>query len=184
MRSFVLMLFLVCPYAAGSDPMGDLPRLLPAQPPAPKENPTPKDWQPGVYSGRVVGLTEKAVIIKLAGALRVERISFHPDGTVKEKQVYTQDNDQPPKEFVFHDQLLPRPGGRTLVVHGHNISDLRIGDVIQFGCSHGLDMEYCTSIEIHRRPGGRVPRRLEMSGRVNSVDSSARISTTTGGTCG
>jgi hypothetical protein len=150
----VLIGLLVAPLAA-SYPPGDLPR------PAPMPIPVPKDWQPGSYRGRVVALTDKTVTIKPEGNLRMEIVSFHPDGTVKEKLVYVQDNTQPPRVFTFSDRLLPRPNGQPGVAQGHKISDVRLGDVIYINCSQSRGVDHCSEIEIHRRPGGRVPPALQ-----------------------
>src|SRR5262245_57363505 len=113
MRRFILALLAVSPFAAlaSSDPPADLPR------PAPIPEPVPvgPDFVPTQYYGKVVEITKTTVTIKLQGSLRIEVISSNPNTP---KQVYVQDNDQPPKEFIFSDRLLPRPNGVNLVQHG------------------------------------------------------------------
>jgi hypothetical protein len=116
-----------------------------------------EDFVPTTYRGRVVGLTNKTVTIKPGGSVQTNEVSFHPDKTVKEERVYIQDNNQPPRLFVFGDQLLPRPNGACPVQHGHRIADLQMGDVITIGCSRFRGVDHCTRIEIYRRPGGKVP---------------------------
>jgi hypothetical protein len=157
MRLFTALVLLALPFVpvAGSDPP-DRPPGYPLKL-APGEVPVPKDWPPPAYYGRVVGLTDKMVTLKLVRGLRIERIAFNPDGTEKWKQVYVQDNNQPPKVFVFADQLIPKANGRIAVQTGHRMADVRIGDEIHIGCYQGQGVEYCAGIQIYRRPGGRVP---------------------------
>jgi hypothetical protein len=120
------------------------------------QQPVDKDFDPPSYRGIVVGLTEKTVTIKPAGILTCLEISSLPDGTKKERQ-YTQDNTQPPREFVFSEILRPRPGGVGRPIVGHQIADLRMGDVVEISCQRSRGVYVCTDIKIHRRPGGRVP---------------------------
>src|SRR5262245_47726622 len=77
--------------------------VLAAQPP------TEKAFDPQIYRGKVVGLTKATVTIQLEGRVQLNRVRQLPDGTSKEETLYIQDNNQPPREFVFHDKLLPRP---------------------------------------------------------------------------
>jgi hypothetical protein len=133
-----------------------------AEPPgAPAAIPVPKDWQPGAYRGRIVALTEKSVTIKLEGIVRMEAITFNPDGTVKQKCFYTQDNSQGPRAFTFNNALTPGPNGKPSVQSGHKVSDLRMGDVVYVLCTHAKGVDYCGEIEIHRRPGGQVPPAIQ-----------------------
>src|SRR5581483_397791 len=127
-------------------------RLLPES--AAAQPPVGPDFQPPGYRGRVEQITEKTVTIKLVGYLQFNEI-WYTDG-IKYERKYVQDNNQPPMEFVFHQDLIPRPDGLRIVQRGHSISDLRVGDVIQIGCSRWRGIDYCCVIEIHRRPGGKV----------------------------
>ena len=114
-------------------------------------------FAPPRYRGKVLEISQKSITIKLEGSIQVNVIHYLADGTKVERVLYIQDNNQPPKELVFSDQLLPVPNGRTLVLDGHNISDLRIGDGVEVGASRWLGVDYCNKMEIWRRPGGKVP---------------------------
>jgi len=144
-------LVMLCASPGGADPL----KL------APGEVPVPKDWAPPAYVGRVIGLTDKTVSLKLVRELRIEEISFNPDGSEKSKMVYIQDNNQPAKLFVFHEQLLPRANGVAGPQDSHTVADLRLGDVIKIRSSRDIrgdrHVEYCHSIRIQRRPGGQIP---------------------------
>jgi len=148
MRRFVALALTGAAFApvAWADPPIDVPR------PPPIQIPVGEDFYPGHYRGRVIELTPWAVTIKFEGYVQMNRIiSYHPDGTVKVEQVYIQDNNQPPKDFVFHRRLLRGP------YRGHAVYDLRVGDVVEVSCARFRGVEQCSEIEIYRRPGGKVP---------------------------
>ncbi len=142
-----------------------------ARPAEPEKRPAPKpvglDYYPHVYSGRVMLINEEVIIIKPEGDLRTMPTSFHPDGTVKEQRLYVQDNTKPPKTFTFSDELLLHngtlPAARRVGLHvsaptgQHKISEVRSGDFVFINSWRGKGIEYCTSIQIQRRPGGKVP---------------------------
>jgi hypothetical protein len=119
------------------------------------------EWEPTAFSGKIVALTEDAVVIKPAGELKITVESRRGEGTVT-KMVYVQDNKQAPKRFVFSDRLLPRPNGASPVQFGHNITDLRVGDLVTVGqWTRVRGVDYCNTLEIYRRPGGKVPPVVE-----------------------
>ena len=127
--------------------------------------PVGPDFYPGKFLGEVVGLTDETITIKPGGDLRIGSISFHPDGTIKEKRLYIQDNTKSPKLFVFSDELhwhngtrgIPPRGGVSSHDRMHKISDVRTGDIVFITCSPGPGFELCVDILIMRRFGGQVP---------------------------
>lgn len=156
MSRHVLVLMLAIPFAMltwqGPSRVSNVARAA--------QLPVGPDFQPPAYHGKVVEITKKTVTIRLEGYLQFNEISYLAEGTKRER-VYIQDNDQPPKEFVFGDQLILRPDGVSLVKDGHNISDLRVGDVVRIGRNQWLGIDYCNMIQICRRPGGKVPPAVE-----------------------
>jgi len=159
----------------GCDPLDTTPRVGPA--------PVSRGFKPDEYHGRVVALTEKAVTIKLEGNLQIEVVSFHPDGTIKEKKVYTQDNNQASLTFPFAPQLLPRPNGIEHVQRGHKVSEIQIGDVIQIRSSQWQGADHCTEIKIYRRPAGRVPPTVGDKWLMELGKKLVKTSTGIGGYC-
>jgi hypothetical protein len=118
--------------------------------------PAGKDFDPATYRGRVVGLNEKSVILKFEGNLQIKSTAHHLDGTTTET-IYVQDNNQPPREFVFSPHFRPLPNGRVLVQRGHKVADLQLGDKIDIHTCQLGGVDFCTEIWITRRPGARVP---------------------------
>lgn len=149
----------------------DMPR--PAPIPRPQPEPVGPDWVPCAYCGRVVGITEKGLTIKPERGLKIFIIKPLPDGTTRE-WVYVQDNTQPPREFVFNDCLFfDRPGPKTPRCGEHQVSDLRVGDFVEISCHRFRGLDFCTRLEIQRRPGGKVPPALHddktsLEGRVDT----------------
>jgi hypothetical protein len=132
---------------------------VPHPEPKPKPEPEPvgPDWVPTSYCGKVVGLTAQGVVIKPQGALKILEITPLPNGTTRER-VYVQDYTRPPREFVFSDALFPdRPGSKRSMLFEHWPADVRVGDFVFISCNRLRGTDYCTRIEIRRRPGGKVP---------------------------
>jgi hypothetical protein len=119
-----------------------------------------KAFEPPDFRGQVVGLTDKTVTIKPQGSLKFTATTFNRDGTIKDEKVYVQDNGQPPRMFDI-DAMRPRPGRGKRIQYGHMPDDLRMGDVVLIGCKHVRGTDYCTRIQIYRRPGGKVPPAYE-----------------------
>jgi hypothetical protein len=123
----------------------------------PPPEPVGPDYVPSWYYGKVVGITDKAVTIKLEGDVKLDPIEGLPGG-IQKKWVYVQDNTQPPLEFIFADNLFPgRRGPKTPRCSEHQVADLRVGDVIELRRQRMRGGDYCIGIQIQRRPGGKVP---------------------------
>jgi hypothetical protein len=155
----IFVVFLLLQFSAGCAP--DM--LVEEQPPQQKAPalalaPEPREKGerrvpcPG-YEGKVVGLREKTVTID-GTFTRLYKEDPLPGGAIK-KTLISYDDGPNPRTFTFHPNLLrPVPWFNT----EHRPADLRMGDIIIIEVSHeDPRVEYCVSIEIHRRPGGRVP---------------------------
>lgn len=126
--------------------------------------PVGKDFVPNSYRGRIIDLTGKTMIVKPEGVVTIGEIKFLPGG-IKEKRAYVQDNTQPPRTFVFSGSLLRMSGldstyrGAVAPLGGdhHKVGDLEVGDIVYIRCGRDEGVDYCYDVQIHRRPGGRVP---------------------------
>ncbi len=139
------------------------PRPEPARRPIPVD----KDWEPSCFMGEVVAVTGETITIKPKGDLKQGEITFNKDGTIKQERLYVQDNTKPARVFVFSDGMLyfngTLPAARlpnlsvSPPVGQNKISDVLPGDLVYIGCQRFKGIDLCKSLEIHRRPGGRVP---------------------------
>jgi hypothetical protein len=132
--------------------------------------PVPADWPPCAFVGKVVALSDETITIKPQGHLKIYRIPSSADRPAKKEQVYVQDNTKPARLFVFSDPLLyfngtlPAARRRGLGLSpttGHKISDVQTGDLVFISCNRAKGVDYCTRLEIQRRPGGRVPPAID-----------------------
>jgi hypothetical protein len=129
-----------------------------------------EDFLPPEYRGQVTELTEREITIKLERELTIFQLAFHPDGTVKDKRVYVQNNNLPPKTFEFsplllhHSGLNPNYRGSISPYIGHKVTDLRAGDIVNVECYRFRGLEYCSRVVIERRFGGKVPPAVELAG--------------------
>jgi hypothetical protein len=131
-------------------------QVQPAAPLRIIERPARPDFEPGLYTGRIVALTDKTVTIRFAGCVKIIEVWPQRDGTVIHN-VYVQDNAKPPREFPFSAHLLRDFwGGPPPEDMAHRVSDLRIGDLVRLECMRAQP-NACYAIGIYRRPGGKVP---------------------------
>jgi hypothetical protein len=117
--------------------------------------------------GRVISVTAESITIKPEGDLKHTYKRYHANGfTQSEEKV--QDNNEPSRQFVFNDEMLYWNGtlpaahrAKRISVSPpdghHKISDVQPGDLVLIECRRVQGIDYCTELEIHRRPGGRVP---------------------------
>ncbi len=128
--------------------------------------PVTKDFDafdPPVFGGKVVALTKDGVTIKPEGAWGSAHIVCQPDGTMKEVCRYIQDDTQPPRTFVFTEDMLYQSGlnptyrGPGAPYLWHPVTDVKIGDTVEIGCVHTPAKVYCTRITIKSRPDAQVP---------------------------
>jgi hypothetical protein len=123
--------------------------------------PVGPDYQPSSFRGRIVGFTKTGVVVKPEGTnieLDSVMLGDGPTKTVKWVAVYRQDNTRPPRQFLLGDCLFPdRPGSKTARVGEHQVTELRVGDIVSLCYSKPVGVEVCTYITICRRPGGKVP---------------------------
>lgn len=121
------------------------------------------------FSGRVLAVGDETFTLKPEGnPTTQESFSFHPDGAIKEKRIYVLDTPQDPTTFMFDDSLLMFNGrkipagrwaglGQSPRYDEHRIADLRPNDLVWIRCRRIKGIDYCNSIQIQRRPGGKVP---------------------------
>jgi hypothetical protein len=158
---------------------------LHAEEPKPKPRkvllPARNDFYPHAFHGRVVSLTDETITIQPEGDFRIGEITFLPDGTVVER-LYFQDNSQPAKTFTFSDDMLATndtlpadrkdKGQKSPRVRQHKISDILVGDIVRINCwKRQGGGETCLSIQIQRRPRGKVPPALG----DNDVSAESRV---------
>jgi hypothetical protein len=127
--------------------------------------PVGEDFTPSIYKGRIIAMTEKTVTVKPYGDIREYLMGpIRPDGT-RDIREYVQDNNKPPQTFTFTESLLYWSGTNTAGRVGtpppdgtHNVGDLRVGDLVFIDCGWRVGgVVYCRDVQIHRRPGGKVP---------------------------
>src|SRR5262249_38080327 len=84
-----------------------------------------------------------------------ESIRFLANGQKVLVSIYKQDNTKPAMSFVFsanHKRIGVSSGPGQ-----HKLADVRVGDVVKIDCYCYSGVMHCLGIEVHRRPGGRVP---------------------------
>lgn len=125
------------------------------------------DVLPG-FMGLVQEVTDKHMVIKPQGNIKFTWTHFGANGRPVAEYEVKQDNSGPPKKFVYSHQTLATngtlPKGVKLEIQNaeggrgqHKLSEVRPGDLVLISCERIKGENVCYAIEIHRRPGGRVP---------------------------
>jgi hypothetical protein len=104
---------------------------------------------PPSFMGRVTAVSEKHLVLKPEVGLTLTT-THYTNGRPFRTTVYVQDNTKPPRTFVFSPTYQP--------LHGeHKHSEIQVGDLVYLRCIRKDGVDICFGVQIHRRPGGRVP---------------------------